>query len=56
MPWAQVSDLKGWKNDVARLYGINAVPANFLIDPEGKIVAQNLRGDLLGSKLTEILH
>lgn len=55
MPWAQVSDLKGWKNEVARLYGINAVPANFLINPEGVIIAQNLRGDMLGSKLNEIL-
>jgi peroxiredoxin len=56
MPWVQVSDLKGWKNEVARLYGINAVPANFLIDPAGRIVAQNLRGDLLGNKLNEVLH
>lgn len=55
MPWAQVSDLKGWKNEVARLYGINAVPANFLIDPQGRIVAQNLRGEMLGSKLKEVL-
>jgi len=55
MPWAQVSDLKGWKNEVARLYGINAVPANFLIDPNGRIIAQNLRGDLLGSTLRELL-
>lgn len=37
MPWVQVSDLKGWKNEVARLYGVNAVPANFLIDPKGKM-------------------
>lgn len=51
MQWAQVSDLKGWKNDVARLYGINAVPANFLIDPQGKIIAQNLRGEVLGNTL-----
>ena len=56
MPWMQVSDLKGWRNDVARLYGINAVPANFLIDPQGKIIAQNLRGNVLGSKLNEVLQ
>ena len=55
MPWIQVSDLKGWKNEVARLYGINAVPANFLIDPDGRIIAQNLRGDLLSDKLKELL-
>lgn len=56
MPWTQVSDLKGWKNEVAHLYGINAVPANFLINPEGRIIAQNLRGDLLNSKLNEVLQ
>lgn len=55
MPWMQVSDLKGWKNEVARLYGVTAVPANFLIDPAGVIIAQNLRGDLLGNKLNEVL-
>lgn len=56
MPWVQVSDLKGWKNDAARLYGVNAIPANFLIDPNGRIIAQNLRGETLGSKLQEILN
>ncbi|WP_197492181.1 TlpA disulfide reductase family protein [Arachidicoccus ginsenosidimutans] len=52
--WKQVSDLNGWKNAVAVLYGINAVPANFLIDPSGKIVAQDLRGDELNNKLATI--
>lgn len=52
--WEQVSDLKGWKNDVAVLYGINAVPANFLIDPQGKIIAQNLRGEALQDKLKQL--
>lgn len=52
--WKQVSDLKGWKNEVARLYGIQAVPANFLIDPNGKIIAQNLRGDDLQNKLENL--
>ncbi|MBV4360169.1 TlpA disulfide reductase family protein [Pinibacter aurantiacus] len=54
MPWTQVSDLKGWKNEVAGLYGINAVPANFLIDPTGKIVARDLRGEELGKALAKI--
>lgn len=45
--WKHVSDLKGWKNEVAVQYGIRAVPSNFLIDPTGKIVAQNLRGQKL---------
>lgn len=55
LPWAQVSDLKGWKNDVATLYGVQAVPANFLIDPTGKIIAQNLRGDDLNDALQKFL-
>ncbi|MGF7233223.1 redoxin domain-containing protein [Arachidicoccus sp.] len=53
--WTQVSDLKGWKNEVATLYGIQAVPANFLIDPTGKIVAENLRGDDLNNALQKFL-
>ena len=52
--WKQVSDLNGWKNAVAVLYGINAVPANFLIDPSGRIVAQGLRGEDLNTKLETI--
>ncbi|HEX5552079.1 MAG TPA: TlpA disulfide reductase family protein [Chitinophagaceae bacterium] len=52
--WTQVSDLKGWKNKVAVLYGIHAVPANFLIDPSGKIIAQDLRGVDLGNALKKI--
>jgi peroxiredoxin len=44
LAWTQVSDLKFWDNEVARLYGIRAIPQNFLIDPQGKIIAKNLRG------------
>lgn len=54
MPWQQVSDLKFWNNDVARLYNVNSVPANFLIDPQGKIIAMNLRGEALQQKLAEL--
>jgi thiol-disulfide isomerase/thioredoxin len=54
MPWTQVSDLKGWNNEVARMYGIRAVPASYLIDPEGKVVAVNLRGESLNKKLAEL--
>ncbi|MDO6431077.1 TlpA disulfide reductase family protein [Flavitalea sp. BT771] len=56
LPWVHVSDLQGWKNAVSTSYGIMGVPANFLIDPQGKIVAQNLRGEALNKKLEEILH
>ncbi len=54
MPWTQVSDLKGWNNVVAQQYGIKAVPANFLVSPEGKIIALDLRGEKLTEKLAEI--
>ncbi|WP_069658678.1 TlpA disulfide reductase family protein [Arcticibacter eurypsychrophilus] len=53
--WTQVSDLKFWNNEVARLYGIRSIPQNYLIDPTGKIVAVNLRGAALDKKLSEIL-
>lgn len=55
LPWKQVSDLKGWKNEAAAQYKVQAVPTNFLIDPNGKIVAKNLRGAELQKKLAEIL-
>lgn len=55
MPWTHVSDLKYWKNAVATEYGINSVPQNFLIDPQGKIIAKNLRGEALEEKLAELI-
>jgi len=51
MPWIHVSDLKGWKNEVALMYGINSVPQNILVNPEGIIVAKNLRGENLLEQL-----
>jgi peroxiredoxin len=53
--WTQVSDLKGWGNEVAQLYHVNAIPANFLIDPKGNIIGRNLRGAALEAKLKEVL-
>lgn len=55
LAWTQVSDLKFWNNEVARLYGINSIPQNYLIDPTGKIAATNLRGEALEAKLAELL-
>ena len=56
MNWIHVSDLKYWDNEVARLYGINSIPANFLVEAAtGKIVATNLRGQNLEKKITELL-
>ena len=54
LTWTQVSDLNSWNNEVARLYGVRAVPQSYLINPEGIIIAQNLRGDALEEKLSEI--
>ncbi|RZK43769.1 MAG: AhpC/TSA family protein [Pedobacter sp.] len=53
--WTQLSDLKGWQNEVAVQYGIQSIPANLLIDPTGKIIAKGLRGEELHSKLEEVL-
>lgn len=55
LAWTQVSDLQYWKNAVAIQYGVQAIPQNFLIDPAGKIVAKNLRGEDLDKKLDELL-
>jgi peroxiredoxin len=53
--WAQVSDLKGWKNEVASQYGVQGIPMNFLLDKEGRIIAKGLRGEALAKKLQALL-
>ncbi|MCU0343791.1 MAG: AhpC/TSA family protein [Ignavibacterium sp.] len=55
LTWTQVSDLKGWGNEAGKLYGINSIPANFLLDRDQKILASGLRGDDLLNKLEELL-
>jgi peroxiredoxin len=55
LTWTQVSDLKYWNNLAAAVYGVRSIPQNFLIDPTGKIVAKDLRGDDLDNKLAELL-
>lgn len=55
LTWTQLSDLKGWSNEVSKSYGVNAIPFNFLVDPTGKIVAKNLRGEELQTKLVQLL-
>ena len=52
--WIHLSDLKGWHTIAGQTYGITSIPASFLVDPQGKIVAADLRGDKLGAKLKEI--
>jgi len=55
LAWNHVSDLKFWDSAVVPLYGLNAIPTNFLLDPQGKVIASNLRGPALEAKLQEVL-
>jgi peroxiredoxin len=55
LTWDQVSDLQGWKNATSDLYGIKAIPTNFLLDKDGKIIAKNIFGKKLSEKLSQIL-
>lgn len=55
LEWTQVSDLQGWSNEAAKLYAVSAIPQNYLIDPQGKIIAKNLRAEGLLDKLAEII-
>ena len=54
LTWPQVSDLKYWNNEAAALFFVRSIPQNFLIDPNGKIIAKGLRGEDLENKLAEI--
>jgi len=54
LTWLQVSDLKAWENSAALIYGVKAIPENYLIDPNGKIIAKNLRGEELLTVLSRI--
>jgi peroxiredoxin len=56
LPWTHVSDLKGWNNEVGRMYGIRSVPASFLLDGDGMIVGKDLRGESLNKKLEEVFN
>lgn len=52
--WTHVADLKGWSNEAAQKYGISFIPTNYLLDPQGVIIAKDLRGDELLLKLMEL--
>ena len=54
--WHNISDLKYWNNEGAKLYGISSIPSNVLIDQNGIIIAKNLRGEDLRNKVEEILN
>ena len=55
LAWTQVSDLKGWQNAVAQRYAVRSIPQNFLVGPDGKIVAVNLHGEALGATLAQFI-
>lgn len=54
MSWINLSDLKGWESEAAKIYGIHAIPDNILINPDGIIVAHNLRGSQLEERLSKV--
>ncbi|QMW02812.1 TlpA disulfide reductase family protein [Spirosoma foliorum] len=56
LTWTHVSDLKFWQSAAAQQYGVQAIPATFLLDKDGKIIAKNLRGPALEQKLEEVLQ
>jgi peroxiredoxin len=53
--WSHVSDLKGWSNHAAEIFKISSIPQNLLLDPDGRIIAKNLRGGALQGRLNAIL-
>ena len=55
LTWQHISDLKKWSSAAVSLYGFEGIPYNVLVDPQGKIIATELRGDALEQKLTELL-
>ena len=55
LPDTQLSDLQGWKNSGAQLYGVNSIPHTVLVDKDGTIIAKNLHGEEIDAKLQEIL-
>lgn len=56
LTWQHVSDLKYWSSEAAVLYGVTSIPRNFLLDPQGKIIARDLRGPALIQKLNELFN
>jgi hypothetical protein len=54
MSFGLTQDLKYWNNEVAKQFGISAIPQNLLLDPNGKIIAKNIRGEELNKKLSTL--
>jgi peroxiredoxin len=55
MTWPQYFDGKGWQTKLAGVYGVNSIPATYLLDGEGKIIAKNLRGEALEEAVAKAL-
>jgi len=55
LTWTQVSDLKGWESAAGQTYGVKAIPQTVLLDPQGRIIAKNLRGPELEAKLASLI-
>jgi peroxiredoxin len=55
LPWTNLSNLKGW-DEVSTIYGVKAIPQNFLLDPDGIIIDKNIEPDILIEKLNKIFH
>ena len=55
LAWNQVSDLKFWSTEPVSLYNVSGIPYNFLVDPNGNIIAENIRGEELFSTLSDVL-
>jgi len=56
LTWTHISDLKYWQSEVVPVYQLSGIPFNVLVDPEGKVVAENLRGNALEQKLHELFN
>ncbi len=55
LTWTHVSNLKGWKCEAGKLYGVRSIPHSILVDPDGNIIAKNLKGEKLREKISELL-
>jgi hypothetical protein len=55
LPWINLRDMKGWNKEVSDIFDVKGVPTNYLVGPDGKIIARDLRGEALEQKLSELL-
>lgn len=55
LTWTQISNLQGWEDPIAKAYGVEGIPATFLLDENGIIIGKDLRGDQLKAKIASLL-